>query len=167
MYQLLIPFKFLNFFSINFESFFVKIFANFSLNIFLRILKCIELTPRSRDRERKRDRSSKKDKDSKDFKDSKEGSKKDAKATGDDVKKEVKDEPMEESAADDAKKPAAEKAVEPLSLEELLEKKKREEAEAAKPKFLTKEQRVAEALKKRQEQVTMTFMLKVPLGSAG
>ena len=46
-----------------------------------------------------------------------------------------------------------EKAAEPLSLEELLEKKKREEAEAAKPKFLTKEQRVAVAMKKRQEQV--------------
>ena len=41
----------------------------------------------------------------------------------------------------------------PLSLEELLEKKKAEEAEKAKPKFLTKEERVKEALRKRQEQV--------------
>jgi type I restriction-modification system DNA methylase subunit len=42
---------------------------------------------------------------------------------------------------------------EPLSLEELLAKKKAEEAEAAKPKFLTKAERAAEALRKRQEQV--------------
>ncbi|XP_076436582.1 putative ATP-dependent RNA helicase DDX23 [Babylonia areolata] len=39
----------------------------------------------------------------------------------------------------------------PLSLEELLAKKKAEEAAQSKPKFLTKEERVAEALKKRQE----------------
>ena len=43
--------------------------------------------------------------------------------------------------------------VEPLSLEELLAKKKAAEAEANKPKFLTKEERVALAIKKRQEQV--------------
>lgn len=39
----------------------------------------------------------------------------------------------------------------PLSLEELLAKKKAEEAAQSKPKFLTKEERVAEALRKRQE----------------
>ncbi|KAK7109894.1 probable ATP-dependent RNA helicase DDX23 [Littorina saxatilis] len=39
----------------------------------------------------------------------------------------------------------------PLSLEELLAKKKAEEEALSKPKFLTKEQRVAEALRKRQE----------------
>jgi ATP-dependent RNA helicase DDX23/PRP28 len=43
--------------------------------------------------------------------------------------------------------------VEPLSLEELLAKKKAEEAEAAKPKFLTKEERAAEALRRRAEKV--------------
>ncbi|SPP78997.1 probable ATP-dependent RNA helicase DDX23 [Drosophila guanche] len=42
---------------------------------------------------------------------------------------------------------------EPLSLEELLDKKKREEEARAKPVFLTKEQRAAEAIKRRQEEV--------------
>nr|CAI5857582.1 unnamed protein product [Callosobruchus analis] len=42
---------------------------------------------------------------------------------------------------------------EPLSLEELLAKKKAEEAAKSKPVFLTKEQRAAEALKRRQEEV--------------
>lgn len=42
---------------------------------------------------------------------------------------------------------------EPLSLEELLAKKKAEEEEKAKPKFLTKEERAALALKRRAEQV--------------
>ncbi|XP_034097327.1 probable ATP-dependent RNA helicase DDX23 [Drosophila albomicans] len=42
---------------------------------------------------------------------------------------------------------------EPLSLEELLDKKKREEQARSKPVFLTKEQRAAEALKRRQEEV--------------
>lgn len=45
------------------------------------------------------------------------------------------------------------KRAEPLSLEELLEKKKQEEAARSKPVFITKEQRQAEALKRRQEQV--------------
>merc|ERR1719418_125588 len=43
--------------------------------------------------------------------------------------------------------------TEPLSLEELLAKKKKEEAEKSKPKFLTKEERAALALKRRAEQV--------------
>ena len=43
--------------------------------------------------------------------------------------------------------------TEPLSLEELLAKKKAEEAEKSKPKFLTKEERAALALKRRAEQV--------------
>jgi len=43
--------------------------------------------------------------------------------------------------------------VEPLSLEELLAKKKAEEAAKSKPKFLTKEERAAEALRKRAEKV--------------
>ncbi|KAK7494240.1 hypothetical protein BaRGS_00014522, partial [Batillaria attramentaria] len=43
----------------------------------------------------------------------------------------------------------------PLSLEELLAKKKAEEEAQSKPKFLTKEERVAEALRKRQEMADM------------
>ena len=46
---------------------------------------------------------------------------------------------------------------EPLSLEELLAKKKAEEEAKSKPKFLTKEERVAEALRKRQEEVRYRF----------
>lgn len=65
----------------------------------------------------------------------------------------------------DEKKPKAElktddqdvkhkpKKTEPLSLEELLEKKKKEEEARSKPVFISKEQRVAEALKRRQEEV--------------
>lgn len=45
------------------------------------------------------------------------------------------------------------KKAEPLSLEELLEKKKAEEVARSKPVFITKEQRAAEALKRRQEEV--------------
>lgn len=45
------------------------------------------------------------------------------------------------------------KKAEPLSLEELLEKKKQEEAARSKPVFITKEQRAAEALKRRQAEV--------------
>jgi ATP-dependent RNA helicase DDX23/PRP28 len=41
---------------------------------------------------------------------------------------------------------------EPLSLEELLAKKEAEEAASRKPKFLTKEERVAEALRKREQE---------------
>lgn len=44
------------------------------------------------------------------------------------------------------------KKVEPLSLEELLKKRKEEEAALAKPIFLTKAQRAELALKKRQEE---------------
>jgi ATP-dependent RNA helicase DDX23/PRP28 len=42
---------------------------------------------------------------------------------------------------------------EPLSLEELLAKKKAEEEARAKPKFLSKEERAALALQKRQQEV--------------
>jgi len=41
----------------------------------------------------------------------------------------------------------------PLSLEEILAKKKTEDEQLSKPKFLTKEERVAEAIKRREEQV--------------
>ncbi|XP_059174183.1 probable ATP-dependent RNA helicase DDX23 [Physella acuta] len=55
-----------------------------------------------------------------------------------------------EEEEDNENKKRADKKV-PLSLEELLAKKKAEEAALSKPKFLTKEERVAEALRKRQE----------------
>ncbi|OWF36294.1 probable ATP-dependent RNA helicase DDX23 [Mizuhopecten yessoensis] len=89
---------------------------------------------RSRERDRRsrsRDRGKRKHKDSKDGKDGKKDSK-------DSLKKEK-----------DAKK------VVPLSLEELLAKKKAEEEALSKPKFLTKEERAAEALKRRQEAVDL------------
>lgn len=69
------------------------------------------------------------------------------KAEEKDVKPTVKNEETENE------KKAAAKKAEPLSLEELLEKKKSEEAARSKPKFITKEERAAEALKRRQEEV--------------
>ena len=92
-------------------------------------------SPRSKDKDRDR----KKDKESR---------KKDASGkikTEDDSNSAIKVEKLEQS--DQAKK------VEPLSLEEILAKKKAEEEARAKPKFLTKEERVAAALKRRAEQV--------------
>ncbi len=62
----------------------------------------------------------------------------------------VKDEKQVKDEKSEAKKKA-----EPLSLEELLAKKKAEEAAGSKPVFITKEQRVAEALKRRQEEVAL------------
>ncbi|KAL4222559.1 DEAD (Asp-Glu-Ala-Asp) box polypeptide 23 [Mactra antiquata] len=64
------------------------------------------------------------------------------------VKKDRDNDEDQDSKDDDGK----DKKV-PLSLEELLAKKKAEEEALAKPKFLTKEERAAEALKRRQEQV--------------
>lgn len=65
----------------------------------------------------------------------------------------------EHSAAvpeDDSEKmetPETKVKVQPLSLEEMLAKKKAEEEAASKPKFITKEERVADALAKRQKEV--------------
>jgi len=56
-------------------------------------------------------------------------------------------------ATEDENEEAQKTKSEPLSLEELLAKKKAEEEEKAKPKFLTKEERAALALKRRAEQV--------------
>ncbi|XP_055689709.1 probable ATP-dependent RNA helicase DDX23 [Lutzomyia longipalpis] len=66
------------------------------------------------------------------------------------VKAEVK---AEEKVKDEEIEEVSTKKVEPLSLEELLEKKKAEEAARSRPVFISKEQRAAEALKRRQEQV--------------
>ena len=94
-----------------------------------------------RDRDRDRDRDRKKDKDRRD----KDKSRSDRDKDRDGRKKRAEEE--------EEKVEVKKEKVEPLSLEELLEKKKKEEAEKAKPKFLTPEQRVAEALARRQAQV--------------
>nr|CAD7448344.1 unnamed protein product [Timema bartmani] len=59
----------------------------------------------------------------------------------------------EEKFSKDLKEEEDENKKEPLSLEELLAKKQFEEAARSKPKFLTKEERAAEALRKRQAEV--------------
>ena len=46
------------------------------------------------------------------------------------------------------------KKREPLSLEEMVSRKRAEEEALSKPKFLSKAERAAEALKRRQEQVS-------------
>ncbi|KAK3518981.1 hypothetical protein QTP70_016138, partial [Hemibagrus guttatus] len=62
--------------------------------------------------------------------------------------KREKDMKMEEEDQDEKKK----EKVQPLSLEELLAKKKAEEEAESKPKFLSKAEREAEALKRREKQ---------------
>ncbi|XP_067227299.1 probable ATP-dependent RNA helicase DDX23 [Chanodichthys erythropterus] len=59
-----------------------------------------------------------------------------------------KDVKKEEDEEDEKKK----KKVQPLSLEELLAKKKAEEEAESKPKFLSKAEREAEAIKRREQQ---------------
>jgi len=95
---------------------------------------------KSRDKKRRsRSRSPKKSKDKKRDKGDKKDKDKDKNGTSNE-EVEVKDEQVKEK-------------VEPLSLEELLAKKRAEEEEKAKPKFLSKEERAALALKRRAEQV--------------
>nr|XP_018905630.1 PREDICTED: probable ATP-dependent RNA helicase DDX23 [Bemisia tabaci] len=95
---------------------------------------------RDRDREhRKRPRSSSKERQIKDSIKS-EGSDKGA------TKKEIKEEEEDNGSEAKPKK-------EPLSLEELLAKKKAEEEARSKPKFLTKEERAKEAMRKREQEV--------------
>lgn len=60
---------------------------------------------------------------------------------------------MWETTKKEEEEAAAKKRNEPLSLEELLDKKKQEEAARSKPVFITKEQRAAEAIKRRQDEV--------------
>ena len=62
----------------------------------------------------------------------------------------LKEEKLKE---EEESKEVVKKKAEPLSLEELLAKKKAEEEARSKPVFITKEQRAQEALKRRQEQV--------------
>ncbi|KAJ3654260.1 hypothetical protein Zmor_013458 [Zophobas morio] len=89
-----------------------------------------------RDKDKRDDRKDDKDKKSKD-------SRKRTPTPESETKDETKGDLKQEAAA----------KREPLSLEELLAKKKAEEAAKSKPVFLTKEQRAAEALKRRQEEV--------------
>lgn len=58
---------------------------------------------------------------------------------------------LEVGVAGDKKAPPAKKV--PISLEDLIAKKKAEEAEQVKPKFISKEERQAEALRRRQMEV--------------
>ncbi|XP_076256441.1 putative ATP-dependent RNA helicase DDX23 [Rhynchophorus ferrugineus] len=76
----------------------------------------------------------------------------------DEKEKKAKDEKalqIEEDVKTDIKAGVKEEIKkEPLSLEEILAKKKAEDIAKSKPVFLTKEQRVAEALKRRQEEIS-------------
>lgn len=113
---------------------------------------------RSKERERSRDRDRSRERDrSRDRKESKDKSKDDKKRKlspifilDSDGKREVKKDDDETTNKDETKDGTKK---EPLSLEELLSKKKAEEEARSKPKFLSKEERMALALKKRQEQV--------------
>uniref|UniRef100_A0A0C9PQW5 Probable ATP-dependent RNA helicase DDX23 n=1 Tax=Fopius arisanus TaxID=64838 RepID=A0A0C9PQW5_9HYME len=67
----------------------------------------------------------------------------------DDKTKNLQQSPEDNEQEVDKKTPKKE----PLSLEEILAKKKAEEEARAKPKFLTKEERAAQALEKRQQEV--------------
>ncbi|XP_052807369.1 probable ATP-dependent RNA helicase DDX23 [Mya arenaria] len=101
---------------------------------------------RSRDRKHKRHKSRSRSRDRRHRSRSREKKAGKHKHKDRDGKKEKDDEDGEIKEEEGKKK-------NPLSLEELLAKKKAEEEAQAKPKFLTKEQRTAEALKRRQEQV--------------
>lgn len=103
-----------------------------------------------RDRERERDRDSSR----KERKRSRSRSRERNKSRNDDDKKTlIKDEKLKAEVKDEEMPEVVTKKKEPLSLEELLAKKKAEEEAKSKPVFLTKEQRAQEALKRRQEQV--------------
>lgn len=96
-----------------------------------------EKRSRSRSRERKKDRDRDKGRDRRRDR----GRDEDGKPTDGSTK-----ERDEEEGAEKVKK-------EPLSLEELMAKKKAEEDARSKPVFLTKEERAAEALRRRQQEV--------------
>jgi ATP-dependent RNA helicase DDX23/PRP28 len=93
------------------------------------------------ERERERDRKDRKRSRSR----SREERKSEKLAKEEKVKIEIKD--------DENEKLQATKKKEPLSLEELLAKKKAEEELKSKPVFISKEQRALDAIKRRQEQV--------------
>nr|CAH7769308.1 unnamed protein product [Callosobruchus chinensis] len=117
--------------------------------------------PRSRERDPKDNRYDKYERDHKERNDRDRGSSKNEKYDDRrddkkprDIKKTSSPTPEEEQESKVKAEVKDEKIKkEPLSLEELLAKKKAEEAAKSKPVFLTKEQRAAEALKRRQEEV--------------
>lgn len=107
---------------------------------------------RERDSERRRSRSRDRDEKKKHTDDRKKGGKRRSPSPGR-KSRSVKDEKVDIKPEDGEVEDDSKSKKEPLSLEELLAKKKAAEAEAAKPKFLSKAERAAEALRKRQEQV--------------
>ncbi|GFT76059.1 probable ATP-dependent RNA helicase DDX23 [Nephila pilipes] len=102
---------------------------------------------RHKDRERERDKNRVKDKD----KDKDKPRDKDKSKRKDKTKEKDKNHVKDEEKDDDTKNDKIKK--EPLSLEELMAKRQAEEMARSKPVFLTKEQRAAEALKRRQQEV--------------
>ena len=96
-----------------------------------------------RDKRRSRSRSPRRDEERESRAEKRDYEEKKAIAKDEKLKNEVKEEEEE----------ITKKKVEPLSLEELLAKKKAEEAARSKPVFISKEERVQAALKRRQEQV--------------
>ncbi|KAI5742827.1 hypothetical protein M8J77_011659 [Diaphorina citri] len=113
---------------------------------------------RSRERERekrhhRRDRS--KERDGKDRREGYRRERREEEASGSKHKSRDKEgyEPTEQMVISDEEEDKGGAKKEPLSLEELLAKKKAEEEARSKPKFLTKEERAAEALRKRQAEV--------------
>ncbi|KAG0445552.1 hypothetical protein HPB47_014043 [Ixodes persulcatus] len=96
-----------------------------------------EKRSRSRSREKKKDREKGRDKDRRKDRD---------RPKDKENKERSKDGEEDEEESGKVKK-------EPLSLEELMAKKKAEEEARSKPVFLTKEQREAEAIKRRQEEI--------------
>ena len=107
---------------------------------------------RERDSERRRSRSRDRDEKKKHTDDRKKGGKRRSPSPGR-KSRSVKDEKVDIKPEDGEVEDDSKSKKEPLSLEELLAKKKAAEAEASKPKFLSKAERAAEALRKRQEQV--------------
>ncbi|XP_056091284.1 probable ATP-dependent RNA helicase DDX23 [Rhinichthys klamathensis goyatoka] len=106
------------------------------------------LKDKERDREKDRDRNRKdreRDRDRRDKDRSKKSRSTSPKSKDSKLKRDVK---KEEDEEDEKKK----KKVQPLSLEELLAKKKAEEEAESKPKFLSKAEREAEAIKRREQQ---------------
>ncbi|XP_023215209.1 probable ATP-dependent RNA helicase DDX23 [Centruroides sculpturatus] len=103
---------------------------------------------RSRERRRSRDRNKKEKDRSKD-----KGRKKTSKDKYRDKEKTKSSNSLKPEDDNEEKDKKTEVKKEPLSLEELMAKKKAEEEARSKPVFLTKEQRIAEALQRRQQEV--------------
>lgn len=104
-------------------------------------------SPRKRSRSPRKERARSRSPRKRDGRERKYESEKDKRKKDDDKKEDMEEEKIEEA---NGPKPVKR---EPLSLEELLAKKKAEEEARSKPVFLTKEQRAALALERRREQV--------------